>query len=229
MSARGIIILGVAGAGAYMAYKRGYLPQLAPVVEAVEPFIDRVSHILPMDQWEDPQKEKDQQLDAIKDASGGKVVPILGKDEVVTTNAYEAMLRRHWSLVSPWAKQNVGWAAAIARVENSGMKPGISGDNGTSHGVYQVKVATAETCYRAGYTRYQPTKANLLTYEGGIYFGTAEMARLAGLGKGGLDWIIQAYNGGAGFEAMGAKYVQDRAAYLQKVKKAFAALYGGTV
>lgn len=226
MSARGVLILGLAGAGAVWAYRAGYLPQLRPVAEAVEPWLDKVSHILPMDQWETPQAEKAAEVEAIKAASGGKVVPILGSDEVVKTNAYEAMLRQHWTVVSPWARQNVGWAAAIARVENAGMKPGISGDNGTSHGVYQVKVATAETCYRAGYTRYQPTKANLLTYEGGIYFGTAEMARLAAMGKG-LDWTIAAYNGGAGWEQMGEKYRQDRLAYVQKVKRAFAALYGG--
>lgn len=219
---RGLLLLGLAGAGAYYAVKQGYLPQAAPLLEEIE---RRAATFLPQSQWEDQYIQSEAEAAAIYEASGGKVVPILGPDEVITTNVYEAMLRSNMANVSGWAKRNIGWAAAICRVENAQRNPAISGDNGTSHGVLQVKVATAETCARAGYTKYAPTKANLLTYEGGIYFGTAEMERLAAINPD-RDWIIQAYNGGAGFKEMPAKYIADRGKYLVKVKKAFADLYG---
>lgn len=222
---RRLIILGAVGAGAYAAYKAGYLPQLGPVVTAAE---TGLSHILPEELWGEAEAAKQARLQAIQDASGGQVIPILGQDEVVSVNAYEGMLRGNYSLVSAWARSNLGWAASIARVENAAMNPSISGDNGTSHGVYQVKVATAETCYRAGYSRMQPTKETLLTFEGGVYFGTSEMERLSKMGKP-LEWIICAYNGGQGWEAMGAKYKRDRQAYLAKVRKAYVALYGSGV
>lgn len=222
---RGLVILGLAGAGAYWAHKQGYLPQLAPVVQAVEPLLQRAAHILPQSEWEAPAKAKAAEVEAIQRASGGQVVPILGRGEVVEVNPYEGLLRKHWGLVSGWARSNIGWASAILKVENAGMNPGISGDNGTSHGVGQVKVGTAESCYRAGYTRYKPTMENLLTYEGGVYFATAEMERLSRINPD-LDWIIQAYNGGAGWQSQGAGYVRDRGKYLTKVKRAFAALYG---
>ncbi|WJS83886.1 hypothetical protein [Paracoccus sp. TOH] len=224
MGARGILILGLAGAGAFYAYKRGMLPQLAPVIEAGEEWL---SHIRPMSEWDAPKRAADARAAAIKAASGGQVVPILGPDEVVEMNPYEAMLRRNMRNVSGWAQRNIGWAAAIAKVENGPMNPRLSGDNGTSHGVYQVKVATAETCYRAGYTAYSPSKETLLTEEGGIYFGTAEMERLSRINPN-LDWIIKAYNGGAGFEGKDAKYVKAREAYLKKVRLTFANLYNVT-
>lgn len=219
---KGILLLGLAGAGAFWAYKQGYLPQLSPVVEAGEQVF---SKFLPQSEWDRPARETEEKAAAIREASGGQVVPILGPGEVVEVNRYEAMLRTHWRRVSGWARQNVGWAAAICKVENSGMNPRISGDNGTSHGVLQVKVATAETCYRAGYIDLPPTKETLLTYEGGIYFGTAEMERLAKMGKG-LEWTLAAYNGGAGWEQMDAKYQRDRRAYVDKVRRAFVQLYG---
>lgn len=232
MAGRGLIVLGLAGAGVFWAYRAGYLPQLRGVFEAVEetadPWLSRVGDFLPQDLWNVAQDQRDRDADAIKEASGGQLVPILGKDEVVTVNKYEGALRAHWGEVSGWARNNVSWAAAILKVENSPLNPALSGDNGTSHGVGQVKVATAETCYRAGYTRHQPTKDTLKTMAGGIYFATAEMERLARLGKG-LDWTIAAYNGGAGWEAMGDKYRKDRLAYVAKVKRAYVALYGGNV
>lgn len=225
---RGLVLLGVMGAGAYWAYKQGYLPQLGPVVEAVQPYLSRAAHILPQSEWDAPTRAKAQQVKAIKQASGGQVVPILGQSEVVAVNPYEGLLRKEWINVSGWARRNIGWASAILKVENGALNPTISGDGGTSHGVGQVKVATAETCYRAGYTRFKPTRETLLTYSGGVYFATAEMERLAGINSD-LDWIIQAYNGGAGWQQMDAGYQRDRAAYLQRVKAAFTGLYGGAM
>lgn len=221
--ARGIVVLGLLGAGAYFAYARGYLPQLAPVVEAA-------SRWVPENMWDAPQRAQAEQSAAIKDASGGQVVPILGAGEVVSVNAYEGTLRENWGLVSGWAKQNVHYAAAIMRTENSRINPAISGDNGTSHGIYQVKVATAETCYRAGYTRYPPTKETLLTIEGGVYFGTAEMERLSKYAQGSdKAWVVKAFNGGAGWEHMGAKYAKDREAYYKRAIKNMTAMYGGSM
>lgn len=225
---RGLVILGALGAGAYWAHRQGYLPQLAPVVQAVEPLLQRAAHILPQSDWDAPAKAKAQEVAAIKRASGGQVVPILGRGEVVEVNPYEGVLRQNWQHVSGWAKRNVGWAASILKVENAGVDPSISGDNGTSHGIGQVKVATAETCYRAGYTRFSPTVENLKSYDGGVYFATAEMERLSELNSD-LDWIIQAYNGGAGWQQMPEAYKRDRGRYLDKVKRAFGGLYGGAM
>lgn len=219
---RGLLILGGLGAALYFANRRGYLPQLDGVIDAVEA---RVANILPMDQWGDPAIAKAEYVAQVQAATGGRPMPILGPDETVSLNPYEAMLRTHNRYLSGWAKANIGWAAAICKVENSGRDPTISGDSSTSHGVLQVKVATAETCYRVGYTLFAPTRENLLTYEGGIYFGTAEMERLAGLGHD-LDWTIAAYNGGQGWEVKGDSYKAARLAYVKKVKRAFAALYG---
>lgn len=226
---RGLLILGLAVAGAYYAHKQGYLPQLAPVVAAGDAMLRRASFApVPQSEWDRGERARGEYTDRVRAASGGQIVPILGRDEVVTVNAYEGMLRRHYGEVSGWAKRNLGYAAAIAKIENSGMVPDISGDNGTSHGVYQVKAATAETCYRAGYTRHAPTRENLLKIGPCIYFGTAEMERLSRINSD-PDWIIQAYNGGAGFQKMSEKYQRDRAKYLQKVKRAFAGLYGGAI
>lgn len=222
---RGLVVLGLAGAGAYYAYKQGLFPAFEPVAEAGEALFTRAAQILPMDQWDAPDRARAEEVAAIREASGGQVVPILGRDEVVTLNPYEAMLRRNWQHVSPWAKRNVGWAAAICRVENAQMNPALSGDGGRSHGVLQVKVATAETCFRSGYRAFPATEATLKTEVGGIYYGTAEMDRLAGMGRS-LEWIIQAYNGGAGWQEMSPRYVSDRGAYLVRVKQAFRALYG---
>lgn len=219
---RGLIILAVLGAGGYYAYSKGLLPQLTPFVGEAEKTVSR---------WrgealqEDRRAAREERVSAIREASGGRVLPVLGEDETVSVNEYEAMLRLYMGQVSGWARQNIGWAAAILRVENAPRNPLASGDNGTSHGVGQVKVVTAETCYRAGYSSYEPTEAVLKTYEGGIYFATAEMERLSKI-NGDVDWIIQAYNGGAGFAQMGATYVRDRGRYLAKVKKAFIQLYG---
>lgn len=229
---RGLVLIGLLGGGAFLAYRAGYLPQLAPVADAVDdfagPWLGRVANILPVEMWTEPQDARDREADALREASGGRVVPILGSGEVVTVNKYEGALRANWVEVSPWARQNLAWAAAILKVENGPLDPSLSGDNGTSHGVGQVKVATAETCYRAGYTRHEPTVETLKTMAGGIYFATAEMDRLARMGKG-LDWTIAAYNGGAGWEAMGSAYKAARLEYVAKVKRAFAALYGGAM
>lgn len=225
---RNVLLLGLAGGGAYYAYRAGMLPQLGPIVDRVSEMVRPPAQFLPQEQWGRGDAAKAGYSAAVKDASGGRVLPILGPKETVAVNAFEAMLRQNRNDLSGWARENMGWAAAICRVENASRNPKTSGDNGTSHGVLQVKVATAETCRRAGYTKYPATKETLLTYQGGIYFGTAEMERLSKI-NGNLDWIIQAYNGGAGFQQMPEKYQKDRAAYLAKVKKAFVQLYGGTM
>ena len=230
---RGLLILGMAGAGVYYLAKSGALPQALPAVEAVEdwaePLLRRASFVTP-DQYEAPEQSKDEYVDAIKAASGGQILPILGAEEVVGVNKYEAALRRYSGDVSGWARRNIGWAAAILKTENGPLNPALAGDNGTSFGVGQVKVATAETCYRAGYTKHPPTRATLQTMAGGLYFATAEMERLSRINSD-LDWIIQAYNGGAGFERMGEDYRRDRQRYLQRVRGNFTTLYrpGATV
>ncbi len=219
---RSLLIIGLLGGGAYYAYRQGLLPQLQPVADAIGGALGKV---LPQDAWGGAQVEREQEADAIKEASGGAVIPILGEDEIVTVNKYEATLRAHWSRVHPWARANLAWAAAIMMTENAGINPTISGDNGTSHGVYQVKTATAETCARAGYDDLPPNKETLYTVAGGVYFGTAEMERLSKMGKD-RAWIIKAYNGGAGWEQMPESYRKGREAYLNKVHRNFVKLYG---
>lgn len=220
---RGLILLGLAGAGLWYAEKRGLLPQLSPVVDEVE---RRVAQLWPASYADVVPQQRFNTAQAVQEASGGRIVPVLGPDEVIETNVYEGMLRQHMRFVSGWARANIGWAAAICKVENGPRNPKVSGDNGTSHGVLQVKVATAQTCARAGYNQFPPTRETLLTYEGGIYFGTAEMERLAGINPD-RDWIIKAYNGGAGWQQMPSAYQRAREAYLVKVRNAFTKLYAG--
>lgn len=221
---RALLILGVIAAGGYYAYRKGLLPEAQPVADWVGTIFPGAS-ILPEEDWLGKALEWADEGDEVREQSGGRVVPILGEDETVAVNKYEAALRSNWGAVQPWARSNLGWAAAIMMTENGPINPKLSGDNGTSHGVYQVKVATAETCARAGYDDYPPTKATLQTLAGGIYYGTAEMERLSRMGKG-LDWTIKAYNGGAGWEQMDAAYRKGREAYLVKVKQNFVKLYG---
>lgn len=225
---RGIVILGAIGAGVYYLAKSGQLPQALPAVEAVEDWaapLLREANFVSEDQYEDPLRERQEYIDQVRAASGGQVVPILGPGEVLTVNRYEAELRRQGTRVSGWARQNIGWAAAILKTENSSMNPRLAGDNGTSFGVGQVKVATAEACARAGYRDFAPTRAVLETMAGGIYFATAEMERLSRINSD-LSWIIKAYNGGAGWESMGEQYKRAREQYLQRVRANFASLYG---
>lgn len=223
---RALLIVGGLGGLAYWAHRKGLFPQAAPLADMVDGIADRVTGMLDQSTWGRGDQVRAQESAAIKEAMGGEVVPILAPSEVVEMPTHEAMLRKFRAEVSGWAMRNIGWASAICAVENRGMNPTISGDNGTSHGVLQVKVATAETCARSGYRRHPPTKQKLLTFEGGIYFGTAEMERLAGMGRG-LDWTICAYNGGQGWEHVGEQYKQDRLAYLAKVKREFSRMYGG--
>lgn len=224
MGRKMLAVLGVAGLGAYY-YSRGKLPALKPVVEKAQGI---ASHILPQDMWTYRDPAKVQEAEQIREASGGQVVPILGPSETVSTNVYEAMLRTHYAFLRPWSRKNIGWTAAICKVENSPRDPMLVGDNGHAFGVMQVHIPTAETCYRSGYTHTQPTQKNLQTYEGGIYFGTAELDRLANMGKP-LEWIICAYNGGAGWEKVSEQYRNDRLAYLKRVQSAFVSLYGGAM
>lgn len=219
---RGVVLLAGLGGLGYWAYRQGYLPQAAPLVDAVS---GGISDLLDQTQWGRGDEVRAEQSAAMREAMGGQVVPVLGAGEVIERPAHESMLRRNWSEVSGWARANIGWAAAICAVENRPMNPALVGDNGHAFGVLQVHVPTAETCYRSGYTRYQPTAATLQTLAGGIYFGTAEMERLGRMGKG-LDWTICAYNGGAGWEQMSADYQQDRREYLSRVKAAFVGMYG---
>ncbi|QLQ19058.1 MAG: transglycosylase SLT domain-containing protein [Exiguobacterium profundum] len=220
---RKLLLIGGGAALAYWAYQRGYAPQLGPVIEAARDGLDR---ILPDDLWDWPERQRAAEAAAIREASGGQVVPILGPDETAQVNAYEGVLRANWTFVQPWARANLAWTAAIMRVENAGLQPGAVGDNGAAHGLMQVHVPTAETCRRAGYVRFEATAAVLHTVEGGIYFGTAELDRLSKLGKP-LDWIIKAYNGGAGWEGEGASYRAAREAYYKRVQRAFVELYAG--
>jgi soluble lytic murein transglycosylase-like protein len=215
---RKLLLLGGAAYGLYWAYGRGYIPQLAPV-------IDVASHILPQELWGLPDMIQAQKSAAIKDASGGQIVPILGESEVVETNKYEAILRTNWQFVSPWARENIHWAAAIMKTENGALNPAAIGDKGAAFGLYQVHVPTAETCYRVGYTRFQPTAEVLKTVEGAVYFGTAEMQRLSEYDGVSRPWIVKAYNGGAGWEHVNEKYKRDRESYYKRVAGHVVAMY----
>lgn len=224
---RKILILGLIAAGGWYAYKRGLLP--ANIVDgAAELVPDAVWNLLPESMWGGAREDMADESEEIKAALDGQVAPILGDDEVVTVNKYEAVFRENWALVQPWARSNLAWAAAVMKTENGMLNPTISGDNGTSHGLMQVKTETAETCARAGYDELLPTKGVLLTERGAVYFGTAELDRLSKIpGKGSdREWVIKAYNGGAGWEQMDAAYRKGREDYLMKVRKNFAALYG---
>lgn len=233
---RGLIVVAGVGVAGAVAYRQGYLPQLDPLVAQARQLLANLGGgggggggdpFAPAS-WQAAADQRDAESQAIRNAMGGETMPILGASETVTVNKFEAALRENWGAVQPWARANVGWAAAILSVENGKLDPKAKGDGGKAHGLFQVHVPTAETCARAGYTRYQPTADVLSTVAGGIYFGTAEMDRLSKIpGKGSdRDWLIAAYNGGAGWEGESAAYQRARRAYRDRVKRAFVRLYG---
>lgn len=143
---------------------------------------------------------------------------------VTPGNQWEKVLLDNWGFVQPWARQNLQWVAAIIKQESGSQGSSARGSAGEI-GLMQVKPATAEWMARAGWRELQPTSAVLGTDAGGVYFGTAFLDYLARTGKG-RDWITKAYNGGPGFEELGASYVAAREAYLRGVAGQYAGLYG---
>lgn len=211
MSSRGLIAVLALGGIYYAGSRMGYVP---PISELIGLGRDDGN-------WTPPEMESYTGIQPTPSA----VPAVPTGTPVVEMNKYEYTLRQNMANVSGWARQNMHVAAAIMAVENSAINPNLDGDKGTSLGIYQVKIATAETCARAGYSKLAPTAENLHTISGGVYFGTAEMERLSRI-KSDRDWIICAYNGGAGWQDMGEKYKRDRLKYLDRVKAKIVQFYG---
>lgn len=143
----------------------------------------------------------------------------LDPTETPTQNRFVALIVNNPTDCHPWAWDNMAVTSAIIQVE-SGGNPGAVGSAGEV-GIMQVKPATAEQMAGAGYTRYPPTPDTLATIRGGLYFGTAYLQWLSETHRDAdWEWIVQAYNGGPGFEAQSASYVAARRAYLTKIQAA---------
>lgn len=143
-------------------------------------------------------------------------------------NQWEAVLRRNWSVVSPWAKANYGWVAAMIRQESGSQGSAARGGAGEI-GLMQVKPGTALDLYnRLGYRQFQATEATLATDAGGIYFGTAYLQYLSTI-RADRAWITKAYNGGPGWEGLGDSYKAAREAYYAEVLDKFRNLYPGVI
>lgn len=206
--ARIILLFAVAG-GVFAAYRYGYLDEIAAKLG-----LPAQGGALPkVPEHDDP------------------LIPVVDDDDdgdKDAMNQWEERLVRQQYYVSPWAWTNRRWAAAIMKTESGSIGPGAVGSAGEI-GLYQVKPGTAEQMYREGYTRFPATAATLKTEAGGIYFGTAYMDYLSKINSN-RDWITKAYNGGPGWEGLGASYRGAREEYLRKVYANYDALYlKGTV
>lgn len=179
MRALGLILIG--GAGWY-AWQQGMLDAYLP------------------DEWQSAavnlarstQEETGQGPDTVQPASAPVLlqpVPGLSKEE--------NLLREFDAFVSNYAATQPELAAAIMWQESRGNPRAIS--NKGARGLMQVMPPTARDMYERGYTKLEPTLANLITKEGSIYFGTAYMEYLASIrGNRSWEWFIRAYNGGPG-------------------------------
>lgn len=185
MSNLPIVLIVAAGAG-YFAWSRGYLNDYLP------DFI--------------PPPEVAEVSAGDGEAQGGSGVieqmfPASTPTNVVVHSGdtiEEQLLTEHWLWVSRWSTDNRMLTAAIMHVESRG-RPGAISPAGAL-GLMQVMPTTAGDMYdRVGYTRLEPTRANLLTPQGSIYFGTAYLEYVQSVRNGrNLEWFIRSYNGGPG-------------------------------
>lgn len=202
-----VVLLAALGAAGWWGWKQGYV---APLLARLGLGGGSVAGGLPPQ----PQSGSGQ--------AGGLQPSAYAPGE--NANTWEAVLIRNASDCQPWAWANRQWAASIMKVESGGQLSSARGGAGEI-GLYQVKPGTAAQMYSAGYTRYPATEATLGTEAGGVYFGTAYMQYLSGI-RSDREWITKAYNGGPGFEGLGADYIAARVQYLAKVGEAFNDLYG---
>lgn len=142
---------------------------------------------------------------------------------VIAPNQWEQKLRDNWAYVSPWARANVQWVAALIRQESGTLGSAARGSAGEI-GLMQVKPGTAEELRNRGYGQLAPTAAVMGTDAGGVYFGTAYLHYLSTI-KSDRAWITKAYNGGPGWEGLSDSYKAAREAYYTAVAAQYSGLY----
>ncbi|QYZ71220.1 transglycosylase SLT domain-containing protein [Neotabrizicola shimadae] len=143
-------------------------------------------------------------------------------------NPWESVLRRNWAVVSPWAKANYGWVAAMIKQESGSQGSAARGSAGEV-GLMQVKPGTALDLYsRLGYRQFPATTEALATDAGGIYFGTSYLQYLSTI-RADRAWITKAYNGGPGWEGLSDSYRAARETYYSEVLDKFRILYPGVI
>lgn len=107
----------------------------------------------------------------------------------------EKFLSQHMGFVSSFAQDHSDLAAAIMWQESRGKPSAVS--SAGALGLMQVMPTTGQHMFDIGYKRIEPTRANLLTPEGSIYFGTAYMEYLGKrMGGKNWEWFIRSYNAG---------------------------------
>lgn len=195
MGAGGLIIAAALVGGGYWAYKQGYLDKLFAAAGNA----------------------------ATGSGNTGGNVFVPASSPAVAPNQWEQKLRDNWAYVSPWARANVQWVAALMRQESGTQGSAARGSAGEV-GLMQVKTTTAEEMRNRGYGQLAPTSAVLGTDAGGIYFGTAYLDYLSGI-KSDRAWITKAYNGGPGWESLTETYKAAREAYYKAVSAQYSGLY----
>lgn len=156
-----------------------------------------------------------------------EILPVLGNEEYISVNQWEAVLRRNWSDVHPWAQANHQWVAAQMKQESGGLGASAVSSAGAL-GVLQVLPATALQMFNSGYDKYPGTASALHTEAGGVYFGTAYLQYLSRINSS-RAWITKAYFGGPGWEGKGPNYRKQCEDYFTAVNAQYSRLYGGLV
>ena len=129
----------------------------------------------------------------------------------------EALLQDNIDIVSPWARDNMQWTAAIMWAESRGNTSAVSPKGAL--GLMQVMPATAQDIYRWGWDDFSATPATLLSERGSIYFGTAYLEYLSRM-KNDREWITRAYNAGPGGKTASG-WPRETEDYLAAVKNRF--------
>ncbi len=215
---RGLFLMALAGGG-YWAWQNGHLNTLFPelMAQQVEAAPDPVS-------LTEPKPEPKPEPAKAVTPQGVVSAPQTGLGSV--TNEYN-LLSANLEVVQPWASRNLVWVACLMEQE-SGGRVNITGPKtkyGYAYGSLQVLLTTAEEIYRDGFTRYQPTKATLLSEKGGIYFGTAYLEMLSRRGRD-KTWMAMAYHGGPNGEGT-AHWGPKTQAYAKNINAKFLKVTGG--
>lgn len=172
-----VVLLALAGGG-YWAWREGHLNDILP------PEFPR-----PQIAIEDEPETAVEELH-----------PISGQPTGVVLTKEENLLKEHWIEVSAWSAANFELTAAIMHTESRGNPKAVS--TAGALGLMQVMPATGKDAYnRLGFTKYKPTRENMLTPAVSIYFGTHYLQWLhSERTKRGqsLEWFIRSYNAGAG-------------------------------
>ncbi len=179
MAMSDIVALGLIGAAGYWAYKRGFVVELGEASP-----------------------------DAIEATEAPAVETPPTTDDTENLTKEESLLVKYSAYCSGWSKDHREVTAALMNVESVGrekalgpiIKKGMHKGH-RAHGCMQVMPITVRDIYDNGYQLFEPTRANLLTYAGGIYFGTAYLEMI---GKNFEDpfEVCHAYHGGPGWRRL---------------------------